>query len=248
MSRRYLGETFDIHGGGQDLIFPHHENERAQSRCGTDGDFARYWMHNGYLMVHGDKMAKSVGNILTVHELLEHAPGEAVRFAMLSAHYHGPLDWTEEGLNQARAALDRLYTALDRAADVTADADAGPPIAVRAALLDDLNTPQAIAGLHETASALNKATDAAERARLKGQLLAGGHLLGLLEQDPAAWFRWTPAAGGGPSEEEIERLIEQRREARRNKDFATADAIRDDLAARGVTLQDTPEGTTWRRG
>ncbi len=247
MSLRYLGATFDIHGGGQDLIFPHHENEIAQSCCATGESFARVWLHNGYLMVEGDKMAKSVGNVLTVEDLLAQAPGEAIRFALLSAHYHGPLDWTAEGLAQARAALDRLYTALDRVDDVPAEAE-GDPETVLAALADDLNTPAAIAHLHALASALNKSEAPAEQARLKGEMLASGALLGLLQQPPRDWLRWQPASASvGPTDADIENLIEQRQAARKARDFATADQIRDDLAARGVVLEDGAGGTRWRR-
>jgi cysteinyl-tRNA synthetase len=245
MSARHLGETFDIHGGGQDLIFPHHENEIAQSHCGTDGEFARYWMHNGYLVVHGEKMSKSLGNFFTVKELLDEGwSGEAIRLVLLSAQYRQPLDFNRDKLADATANLDRLYTALRGAGDVQAAADAGPPRALADALADDLNTPEALAQLYEAGHALNKATGAAEKARAKAELQAGARLLGLLDQDPEAWFK----AGADDAEaEEIERLIEERTQARKNKDFATADWIRDDLKARGIVLEDGPEGTTWKR-
>jgi cysteinyl-tRNA synthetase len=245
MSARHLGETFDIHGGGQDLIFPHHENEIAQSHCGTDGEFARYWMHNGYLVVHGEKMSKSLGNFFTVKELLDEGwSGEAIRLVLLSAQYRQPLDFNRDKLADATANLDRLYTALRGAADVAPATDTGPPQALAEALADDLNTPEALAQLYEAGHALNKATDPAEKARAKAALEAGAWLLGLLEQDPETWFK-----GGADDAEaaEIERLIEERTQARRNKDFATADKIRDDLKARGIVLEDGPEGTTWKR-
>ncbi len=245
MSARHLGETFDIHGGGQDLIFPHHENEIAQSHCGTDGQFARYWMHNGYLVVHGEKMSKSLGNFFTVKELLDEGwSGEAIRLVLLSAQYRQPLDFNRDKLADATANLDRLYTALRGAADVAAAADTGPPEPLLSALADDLNTPEALAQLYEAGHALNKATDADDKARAKAALEAGAWLLGLLEQEPEAWFK----AGADDAEaEEIERLIEKRTQARKNKDFATADRIRDDLKARGIVLEDGPEGTTWKR-
>ncbi len=248
MSGQYLGTTFDIHGGGQDLVFPHHENEIAQSQCANGAPFARYWLHNGYLMVEGEKMSKSLGNFFTVRELLDQAPGEAIRLCMLSTHYHQPFDWTAEGLKQARATLDRLYTALRNTADVPAAAVDAPP-AVTAALEDDLNTPLAIAHLHELVSALNKAATAAEKAQAKGALLAAADLLGILKQDPEAWFRWQPegAAAAGLSDADIDALIQARADARKGRNFAEADRIRKELADNGVVLEDGAQGTTWKR-
>lgn len=247
MSKKHLGLKFDIHGGGQDLIFPHHENEIAQSRCeDPDNKFAKYWMHNGYLMAEGEKMSKSLGNFYTVHDLLGEFPGEAIRLALLQTHYRQPLDFTKQGLANAKAALDRFYLALRDTADIeAAEADAAD---VEAALEDDLNTPLAITHLHEAVSVLNKAKPGTDKAVAKGALLAGGALLGLLQQDPAVWFRWQPAAGSRFDDAEIDRLIEARIEARRNKDFAEADRIRDELAEGGVVLEDKPGGETiWRR-
>ncbi len=242
MSEAHLGETFDIHGGGLDLIFPHHENEIAQSVSAHHGKpFVRYWLHNGFVIVEGEKMSKSLGNFRTIREVLAEAPGEAVRYAMLMTHYRDPLDWTAERLAEAKHALDRFYLAL-RPVEGLAPAAAGLPERVQAALEDDLNTPLALAAMHDLLTALNKATDAAEKARLKGELLAAGTLLGLLQQDPEAWLK-----GDDREAREIEDLIEQRNAARRARNFAEADRIRSTLAIRGILLEDGPGGTTWRR-
>ncbi len=236
--------TIDIHGGGHDLIFPHHENEIAQSTCAHGGRlFSRYWMHNGFVNIESEKMSKSLGNVLLVHELLKQAPGEAIRLALLSAHYRQPLDWTEAGLREAKAQLDRLYRALDGLRDVQASADRAPEAFI-AALADDLNTPKALAELHQIANAANKATDAGEKSRLKGELLAAGWLIGLLQQDPAAWLKGEVSADVDVAE--IEALIEARKAARARKDWAESDRIRDELAARGILLEDKAGQTSWR--
>jgi cysteinyl-tRNA synthetase len=248
MSMKYLGESFDIHGGGRDLIFPHHENEIAQSRCAHPGSqFAKYWMHNGYLMAEGEKMSKSLGNFYTINELLQEFPGEAIRLALLQTHYRQPLDFTKENLRQAKHTLDRFYTALRSVAGVASgDVKADE---VMAALEDDLNTPLALSALHAALGDLNKAVTDAEKARLKAVLLDGGEVMGLLQQDPEAWFRWQPASGGaGLGDAEIEDLIARRAAARKAKDFAEADRIRAVLSENSVILEDKPEGTIWRRG
>ncbi|MDA8252192.1 MAG: cysteine--tRNA ligase [Rhodospirillales bacterium] len=233
MSWRYLGENFDIHGGGQDLLFPHHENERAQSCCAFPGSrFARYWLHNGMLLIGGEKMSKSLGNFLTVRDVLTKAPGEAVRLALLRAHYRATLDFSDALLAEARKDLDRWYRALEH----TPAAPGAMPAAVTEALCDDLNTPLAIAGLHRLADAA-LAGDSAAGAGLR----AGGEAIGVLRAEPAAWFR------GGSDSAMIEAAIAARLAARKARDFARADAIRAELAAQGVLLEDGPRGTTWRR-
>jgi cysteinyl-tRNA synthetase len=250
MSERWLGETFDIHGGGADLIFPHHENEIAQSTCAHDGrPFARYWVHNGFLMTEGEKMSKSLGNFYTVHDLLGEFPGEAIRLVLLQTHYRQPLDFTRDGVAQAKKVLDRFYGALRGAgpARIAASDKAGGE-GVTDALSDDLNTPLALAILHERLSDLNRSEGGGEQARAAAALLAAAEPLGLLTEDPEAWFRWQPeSAAGSLPEIEIERLIGERRDARKAKNFSAADRIRADLLAAGIVLEDTAHGTTWRR-
>lgn len=248
MSSKYLGETFDIHGGGQDLIFPHHENEIAQSCCAFGHDFyAKYWMHNGHLMVNGEKMSKSLGNFFTIREILDQVPGEAFRLYTLGTHYHQPLNWMPDGLKQAKQVMDRFYTAL-RSTPAVDWTDARPDDELVEALKDDLNTPKAIAVLHSLLSALNKADGAAGQAEIKKRLIASAHMLGLLYKDPEEWFRaGTAADARGLGEAEIEALIQKRADARKAKDFATADAVRKELADKGVVIEDTPNGTQWKR-
>ncbi|HET6307639.1 MAG TPA: cysteine--tRNA ligase, partial [Rhodopila sp.] len=235
MSWKYLGETFDIHGGGSDLIFPHHENEMAQSLCAFPGSrFARYWMHNGMLQVNGAKMSKSLGNFFTVREVLAKAPGEAIRLLLLKTHYRSLLDFSDQGLAEAKRELDRFYRALAQGPD---SGTAEPPVPVLEALCDDLNTPLAIAAMHSLADAA-LAGDHQSAASLRG----AGALLGLLQQDPDSWFR-----GDAEDTSWIDTAIADRIAARKAKDFARADAIRTDLAAKGILLEDGPKGTTWRR-
>jgi cysteinyl-tRNA synthetase len=232
MSGSLLGETFDIHAGGIDLIFPHHENEIAQSRSAFGhAIMATYWMHNGFVNVSGEKMSKSLGNFFTVHELLDQYPGEVIRLLLMTSHYRQPLDFTHDGLVNAKATLDRWYGQM-RGKAVTPTATV--PASVEDALEDDLNTPLAISALHQLDD--------------PAALLAGAQALGLLQQDAEAWFRWTPTGTGGPTEAEIEVAIEARQAARKARDFKEADRLRDDLKAKGVILEDGPKGTTWKRG
>ena len=249
MAEKHLGETIDIHAGGQDLVFPHHENELAQSRCAHGGkDFARYWLHNGFLSIDHEKMSKSLGNVLLVHNLIETIPGEVIRLALLGAHYRQPLDWSDEAVEDARSKLDRLYGAV-RGIEVgdAERAKAEPLDGVVLALENDLNTPDAMAEYFGLAKRLNKVKedDPDEARKLAAQMYATGDLLGLLQSDPEAWF-----SGHGDSDlsaEGIEALIAERNEARAAKDFAAADRIRDELAEAGIQIEDGPSGTTWRR-
>jgi len=243
MIDKNLGPEIDIHGGGHDLIFPHHENEIAQSVCAHDQPrLARYWMHNGFLTMDAEKMSKSLGNVKLVHQLIERVPGEVLRWALLSGHYRAPLDWTDALIDQSRRSLDRLYGALQRAADVDA-APGEPSAAFVEALQDDLNTPRAMAELFALAKTLETSTKEPERQATKAALLGAGALLGFLQADPNAWFK---GAAGDDLAAKVEALLAERAAARKAKDWATADRIRHELDALGVIVMDGPDGATWR--
>ena len=239
MAKDCLGESFDIHGGGLDLIFPHHENEIAQSCCANGTEFAHTWLHNGYLMSEGEKMSKSLGNFYTVNGLLNAGfAGETLRLALLSAHYRAPLDFSKTKLQEAKAQLDKLYGALE--GFVIEEESIYPHPNIIEALKDDLNSPQALAELHALAGRINR-VQGAEKKTLQAELCASGRLLGLLGQKSETWFR------GMKEEGAIEALIAERRAAKATKDFAKADQIRDDLKAKGIELLDHPDGSTqWR--
>jgi cysteinyl-tRNA synthetase len=256
MSKFHLGEVFDIHGGGRDLIFPHHENEVAQSCCANGTDvMARTWVHNGFLTVDGEKMSKSIGNFLTVRGLRERYPGEALRLAMLKTHYRQPLDWTDAAVREAKDNLDRWYRVLRRADDLAArhgvfEHEREPALSdeVLAALADDLNTPTAFLRLSLLADDAMAAGDDTAFLLRAGELRASARLLGLLQGDAEAWFKWAPP-GAVVDDAVVAERIAARASAKKARDFATADRIRADLLAQGVVLEDKVGGVTeWRRG
>ena len=246
MAAQHLGRTIDIHGGGNDLKFPHHENEIAQSACAHDqAPLSRYWVHNGFVEIDSEKMSKSIGNVLLVRELLKSFPGEAIRLSLIRAKYREPLNWNEALIKQSKAELDRMYGALDRMTDIVLDTgENAASAAFNAAMDDDLNTPRAIAVLMEIVADANRTSDDRECRRLKAELLAGGRELGILQQDPAVWFSSAPGSDVDP--ERVEAMIAERDQARANKDWAAADALRDQLADMGVQIKDGPQGTQWR--
>lgn len=255
MAREYLGPTFDIHGGGRDLIFPHHENERAQSHCSSDGlECARYWMHNGHVVVEGKKMAKSLGNFILLKDAIHQYGGEVVRYALLMAHYRQPLDWRQDTAEQARKSLDKLYTALK---DFSYERLSNPTYAaknkdtsflyapVQDALEDDLNTPLAFSHLHELVGKIHKAAQQGateEKQKWQRSLLFTAQFMGFLTHTPQQWFSHRAQL----SPEEIEKIIAEREDARKHKDFKRADQLRQALFEEGVELEDGPQGTTWR--
>ena len=245
MSAAHLGETIDIHAGGNDLIFPHHENEVAQSTCAHGGKlFARFWLHNGMLTFDGRKMSKSLGNTLQLHELLQQHPPELLRYMLMKAHYRQPLDWSDAALKQARATLDGWYTLLRDLADAdVADAAREPPQEILTALADDLNTPEALAVLARLADEARKSTYPHDKKAAKAALLGAGAFLGLLQNDPEQWFK---GAADSVDAAWVERLLGERADARKRRDFAAADRIRDELAAKGVVIEDGSHGARWK--
>lgn len=246
MSAEHLGKTIDIHGGGHDLIFPHHENEVAQSTCAHGGQtFVRYWMHNGFVNVDQEKMSKSIGNVLLVKDLLEQAPGEAIRYVLISAHYRAPLDWNDDVLDQAKASLDRIYTCLDALSDIDVPNDIGSqiPDAFIEALKDDLNTPKALAEIFNLVKQANTADTDEDKVRLKAAIIQCGEWLGIIQQTPQKWFAFGKDAVDADA---IEALIQERLDARANKDWARADEIRDQLTDMNIVLEDSGDTTKWR--
>jgi len=247
MSEHHLGDSIDIHGGGQDLVFPHHENEIAQSVCAHGGrTFAHYWMHNGFVTFNQRKMSKSLGNTLVIHELLKQTKGEVLRYLLLSAHYRQPLDWSEEALTRTRRTIDRVYGVIRDAAAKYGPLQAGESASedFMAPLLDDLNTPEALAELNNEARRLANADNAESAQASAAKLLAAGALMGLFQQNPQTWL-----AGDieGLDDLLIEQLIAERNQSRKQKNFARADEIRDQLQAMGIQLEDVADGTRWRR-
>ena len=247
MSEKTLGLPFDIHSGGMDLVFPHHENEIAQT-CSLhknhDPDsFAHFWFHNGFVNVEGEKMSKSIGNIRLVHDLKNQYSGEVLRLTLLSAHYRQPLNWTKEIIDQNSKMLDRLYRSLKDLQDIELTSE-NLSEDVMESLLDDLNTPKLLAHLNTLANKLSTANKD-EKINIKNNLIAAGKILGILREDPDVWLGYNQSLN--PEKEEIEGLINQRNEARRDKDFKLADEIRDKLKIKGIEIEDTNNGTIWRK-
>jgi len=249
MIQKHFGDTIDIHGGGTDLLFPHHENELAQGVCCSDhsGGYSNYWVHNAMLDIEGEKMSKSLGNFIVLRDLLAEQHHELVRLALLSAHYRSNMNWSEQLLHQSKSLLDRLYTIKRDSADIKASPIADfKELAFTQMLLDDLNTPKAFAVLHELTNRFFKAKDDSERADIKGEIFAITDFLNIVQLESDSWFKGQ-ASADDISEEAIEALIQARVEAKQSKNFARADEIRDELAAQGVQIKDTREGTIWSR-
>jgi len=248
MSTKALGDTFDIHGGGADLTFPHHENEIAQSEGATGHPFVKYWMHNGFVRINDEKMSKSLGNFFTVREILERYQAEEVRYFILTSQYRSPLNYSDEHLDNARNALTRFYTALRGLPEATPTADSQFEKDFHAAMQDDFNTPEALATLFELVREINRvrAEDVAAAASLGALLRQLGDLIGILQSDAESYLRGGASANDGDAE--IDALVAQRNEAKANKDWGTADEIRNKLQEMGIVLEDGPSGTTWRRG
>lgn len=248
MNSKILGTTFDIHGGGSDLIFPHHENEIAQSCCAFDTKYVNYWMHSGMVMINKEKMSKSLNNFFTIRDVLKEYDPETVRYFLISAQYRSALNYSQENLDSARTALSRLYTALKNVKVAAPQGGEEYVERFKAAMDDDFNTPAALAVLFDLAKAINTAQDEAEASGLAGRLVELGGILGILYQDPVKFLQSGAATSGADDEvAKIEALIEQRKQARANKDYAAADAARNELTAMGIVLEDGPNGTTWRR-
>jgi len=248
MSTKALGDTFDIHGGGADLTFPHHENEIAQSEGATGHPFVKYWMHNGFVRINDEKMSKSLGNFFTVREILERYQAEEVRYFILTSQYRSPLNYSDEHLDNARNALTRFYTALRGLPEATPTADTQFEKDFHAAMQDDFNTPEALATLFELVREINRvrAEDEAAAASLGALLRQLGDLIGILQSNAESYLRGGASANDGDAE--IDALVAQRNEAKANKDWGTADEIRNKLQEMGIVLEDGPSGTTWRRG
>jgi len=253
MSCGHLGKSFDIHGGGMDLKFPHHENEIAQARAANGGDFARYWLHNGFVNINAEKMSKSLGNFFTIREVTERYHPEVLRMFMLGTHYRSPLDFSDAALDVAKAGLDRLYETQKRLATLNIGVAGKSIVPARfaAAMDDDFNTPVALAVLFDCSKHINKALDTSDASALQqlvGEFETMSNQLGIVQNDAEAWFKGSDESGADDLAARIEPLIAERLEAKKARDFARADAIRDELAADGIVLEDGPSGTTWKRG